>query len=75
MCLAVPGRLVEINGLNGVVEMMGVRREARLDLVENPAVGDLLLLHAGFAIERIDAERAADIFRAIELSAAEGMEQ
>lgn len=61
MCLAVPGRLVEMEGLNGVVEMFGVRRDVRLDLIDNPSLGDQLLLHAGFAIERIDEERAAEI--------------
>jgi len=61
MCLAVPGELVEIDGMAGVVDLCGVRRAVRLDLIDNPAVGDRLLVHAGFAIERLDPERAQEI--------------
>ena len=54
MCLGVPGRIVEINGLIAVVDFWGMRREVRLELVDQPvAPGDYILNHVGYAIRRI----------------------
>jgi hydrogenase expression/formation protein HypC len=54
MCLGVPGRIVEINGLVAVADFWGMRREVRLELVDQPvAVGDYILNHVGYAIRRI----------------------
>ena len=54
MCLGVPGRVVEVNGLVALVDFWGVRRETRLDVVDEPvAPGDYILNHVGFAIRRI----------------------
>ena len=54
MCLGVPGRIVDINGLVAVVDFWGMRREVRLELVDQPvAVGDYILNHVGYAIRRI----------------------
>ncbi len=58
MCLAVPMKIVEIKGLDAVAELQGVRRRVRLDLVEDCRVGDYVLIHAGFAIEKLDEEEA-----------------
>lgn len=66
MCLAVPAELISIDGLCGIVASGGVRREVRLDLIEQPAIGDLLLVHAGFAIERVDGDRAREINEALQ---------
>jgi hydrogenase expression/formation protein HypC len=57
MCLGVPGRIVEIDGLVAVVDFWGMRRQVRLELVDQPvAVGDYILNHVGYAIRRIPAE-------------------
>jgi len=54
MCLGVPGRVIEIDGLVATVEFWGVRRQVRLDVVDEPvAPGDYVLNHVGFAIRRI----------------------
>jgi hydrogenase expression/formation protein HypC len=54
MCLGVPGRIVDINGLVAVVDFWGMRREVRLELVDQPvAIGDYILNHVGYAIRRI----------------------
>jgi hydrogenase expression/formation protein HypC len=54
MCLGVPGLVVEVNDLTAVVDFWGVRRQVRLELVDEPvAVGDYILNHVGFAIRRI----------------------
>lgn len=54
MCLGVPGRVVEVRGLTAVVDFWGVRRETRLDVVDEPVQpGDYILNHVGFAIRKI----------------------
>jgi len=59
MCLAVPMKLIEITGdSTGIVEMAGVRREVDLSLLENPRVGDYLIIHTGFAIQVMDENEA-----------------
>jgi hydrogenase expression/formation protein HypC len=57
MCLGVPGRIVDINGLVATVDFWGVKRQVRLELVDAPvAIGDYVLNHVGFAIRRIPEE-------------------
>jgi hydrogenase expression/formation protein HypC len=62
MCLAVPGKVVEIEGDGalrmGRVDFSGVQRQACLAYVPEVKIGDYVLVHVGFAISRID-ERAA----------------
>jgi len=60
MCLAIPLQLVEINGKSAVGEAMGMRREIRVDFIENPQPGDYVIVHAGFAIERLPERQALD---------------
>ena len=60
MCLAIPLKLVEINGKTAIGEAMGMRREIRVDFIENPKVGDYVIVHAGFAIERLGEEQALE---------------
>lgn len=56
MCLGVPGRVVEVDGLVASVDFWGVRKEVRLDVVDEPvAPGDYVLNHVGYAIRRIPA--------------------
>ncbi|AEK72748.1 MULTISPECIES: HypC/HybG/HupF family hydrogenase formation chaperone [Thermococcus] len=64
MCLAIPGRIIEITGKTAVVDFGGVRREVRLDLLPEVGVGDYVIVHTGFAIERLDEERALEILEA-----------
>ncbi len=66
MCLAIPMRVVEIDGFRAVAEVDGVRREARLDLLPDVAVGDYVLVHAGLAIatvDPVDAEETLTLLR------------
>ncbi len=67
MCLAVPMKVLEIQGgpddfLSGqiaVVDIDGISKETRLDIVDRwPEVGDYLIIHAGFAIHTLDPEEA-----------------
>jgi len=63
MCLAVPMKVVEIEGPVARVEDSGVRRQVRVDLIEGVQVGDYVIVHAGIAIERLDADEAQATLR------------
>jgi hydrogenase expression/formation protein HypC len=57
MCLGVPGKVVHVNGLTATVDFWGVRKEIRLEVVDEPVQpGDYILNHVGYAIRRIPAE-------------------
>jgi hydrogenase expression/formation protein HypC len=58
MCLAIPMQLIEVRGDRGVAETGGVRREVGLQLLDDAAVGEYVLVHAGFAIQKVDEEEA-----------------
>lgn len=58
MCLAIPARIVSIDGIKGVIDLEGVRREISLILCPEAQVGEYALVHAGFAISVIDEEQA-----------------
>lgn len=75
MCLGVPGRILEIDGSNAVVDFWGVRRRVSLDVVDEPvAVGDHVLVHVGFAIRRIAPEDLAETLAFFEAMTAEDLE-
>jgi len=58
MCLAVPARIVELDGDKAVVDAMGNRWKAKTTLLPEAKLGDLVLIHAGFAISLVDEEEA-----------------
>ena len=60
MCLAVPLKIIEINGKDAVGEAMGMQRKLRVDFIPEPKVGDYVIVHAGFAIERLPEEQALE---------------
>jgi len=60
MCLAIPLKITEIHGNSAVGERDGIRREIRLDFIREPQVGQYVIVHAGFAIERLSEEQAME---------------
>lgn len=54
MCLAVPAKIISINDKYAYAEIMGIRQKINVQLIDNPIPGDHVLIHAGFAIEKID---------------------
>ena len=54
MCLAVPMRIIEIDGTRAKAEVGGVLYQANLDFLSDVKVGDYIIVHAGFAIEKLD---------------------
>ena len=60
MCLAIPAQGVELReGDNAVVDLAGVRKEISLALVDRVAVGDYVIVHVGYALNKLDPEEAA----------------
>lgn len=72
MCLAVPMQVKEMEGDTAVCEIDGVRREASMMLVDGVEIGDYVLIHAGFAIERLDTADAEETIRLFREVLAEG---
>ena len=60
MCLAVPMRLIEKRDTRGTAEAGGVRREVSLELLDDVSPGDYVIVHAGFAIQKLDEQAARD---------------
>jgi hydrogenase expression/formation protein HypC len=65
MCLAIPARIIELEGDVATVDAMGNRFEARTTLLEGVKLGELVLVHAGFAITKIDEEEAKKTWQLI----------
>ncbi len=63
MCLAVPVRVLKIDGLKALVGLGGLARQASIMLVPDTQVGDYILLHAGFAIQKLDEKEAEETIR------------
>ncbi len=60
MCLAIPAQVVELrDGDNAMVDLAGVRKEISLSLVDDVAVGDYVIVHVGYALNKLDPEEAA----------------
>jgi len=66
MCLAVPGKLLRIERDEAVVEFQGAQRRVGLALLPDAAVGDWVLVHAGYAIQRLDEAEALENLRLLE---------
>ena len=62
MCLAVPGRIISIEGKDAQVDFGGIMRETNVSMVEVD-VGDYVIIHAGFAIQVVDAEEAEETIK------------
>lgn len=60
MCLAIPLKLIEINGNDAIGEAMGMTRKLRVDFIDKPKLGEYVIVHAGFAIERLPLQQAMD---------------
>jgi hydrogenase expression/formation protein HypC len=65
MCLAIPARIVELDGDRAVVDAMGNRWRAKTTLLPEAKLGDLVLMHAGFAISLVDEEEAKKTWQLI----------
>ena len=60
MCLAVPLKITEVRGKEATAESMGMHRTIRVDFIQDPKPGDFVIVHAGFAIERLPEQQAEE---------------
>jgi hydrogenase expression/formation protein HypC len=70
MCLAVPMRVVDVQGDLGTVELGGLKRQVGLQLLDHVRAGEYVIVHAGFAIQRLDeedAKKTLELFKSAEL--------
>ncbi len=60
MCLAIPSKITRIENEMATIDVDGVQRQASLLLLENAGVGDYVIVHAGFAIQKVDEQAAME---------------
>ncbi|HOK99394.1 MAG: HypC/HybG/HupF family hydrogenase formation chaperone [Bacteroidales bacterium] len=65
MCLSIPAKVEKIEGNEAIVNLSGNRLKAALDLLDNVKEGDYVLVHAGYAIQKIDEVEAEETLRLI----------
>lgn len=70
MCLAIPSKIVKIEDGIGIIDVDGVQRRTSLLLVEDAAVGDYVIVHAGFALHKIDEAAAMESLKILKEAAA-----
>jgi len=63
MCLAVPGKVVEINGTKASVSFNGIKRTVDISLLDSCSIGEYILVHVGFAIQKVDEKTARENYR------------
>ena len=70
MCLAIPGKIVAIEEQScmrmGRIDYGGITREACLEYIPDPRIGEYVMVHVGFAISKVDAEEAERTYRYLE---------
>ncbi|HPF00893.1 Hydrogenase maturation factor HypC [anaerobic digester metagenome] len=66
MCLSIPSKVISINGDMAIVSVGGTEYEASLQLLTDVKVGDYILLHTGFAIQKISEEEAIETLKVFE---------
>lgn len=70
MCLAIPSKITQIDNEMALIDVDGVKRSASLMLLEDAAVGDYVIVHAGFAIKKLDEASAIETIRLLKEAAA-----
>lgn len=60
MCLAIPAQVLEIKGYEAVLDFGGVKRKANVSLLEDVKIGDYVIVHVGFAIQKLDKKEAEE---------------
>lgn len=66
MCLGIPGKIIEIKGTTAKVDVAGTRKDASLKFLKGAKVGEYVIIHAGFAIEKVDEEKARETLALID---------
>ncbi len=68
MCLAVPAHIISIDGTKALAEMSGVKKEIDITLTPEVVSGDWVVVHVGFALQRIDPQKALETLEAMRVA-------
>ena len=60
MCLAIPGKILEINDNSALVDFDGIKQNVIIALIQSPEIGKFVIVHAGYAIEMMDEKEAKE---------------
>jgi len=66
MCLAIPMKILKIEGDKAIVSSGGVQRSIGINFLKGPKIGDYVIVHAGFAIEKLDTVKAEETLKILE---------
>lgn len=61
MCISICGEIMELYGCYAIVDIMGVDMKVNIELIEDPMIGDNLVIHSGYAIEKVSKEYSNEI--------------
>lgn len=61
MCLAIPGKIIKVDGQQAIVDFSGMQKEVNISLLSDVKKGEFVIVHAGFAIEKIEQDVVVDI--------------
>ncbi len=74
MCLAVPGKIIELEGTTALVDIQGIKVTADVALIENAAIGDWVIVHTGFAVQKYSEEEAMETLQLLKETAERAIE-
>ena len=60
MCLAIPGKILEIDGNSALIDFDGIKQKVIVALIQNPEIGKYVIVHAGYAIEMMEEKDALE---------------
>lgn len=66
MCLAIPGKVIEIIDTKATVDFKGIKRKVDISLLESCSIGDYVLVHVGFALQKVDELTAKESYRLLD---------
>ena len=66
MCLAIPMKILKIEGDRAIVSSGGVQHSIGINFLKGPKIGDYVIVHAGFAIEKLDTVKAEETLKILE---------
>ena len=65
MCLAIPSKITKINDGVAIIDVEGIKRQCSLMLLEDAKIGDYVIVHAGFAMHKIDEKKAKESIKTL----------
>ncbi|MCD6231874.1 HypC/HybG/HupF family hydrogenase formation chaperone [Candidatus Aerophobetes bacterium] len=68
MCLAIPSKLISKEGTKGEIEIGNIKREVNLTLLPEVRIGDYVLVHAGFAISKVDEKDVQELLKLLSMA-------